>query len=292
MALGKQPLERGERAPRDAASDHTERVVYDLLCSRVEMGCILDAPCGRGGFSRRLLDSGLYRVAALDVARDAAVPEVDFRAGDMNSRLPFPNNCFDGIVSIDGVERLREPCSFVRECNRVLRPGGVLIVTAPNISSLRSRWRWFLTGFHSKWELPLDEQDPLGGNHIRMLSFPELRYMLHTSGFRIERISTNRSKPINWLYGTLLPLQFSFSLLALRHAAKSEEHRQQIVETFRQMMSVPILFGESMIIVATEVMKSATIRQTCKAPLARQPDLGDMLWGEPSCQVRCPAHRR
>jgi len=293
MALGKQRLETPEPVTGECAPLHTHQVVYDLLRSRVKMGCVLDVPCGSGVFSRRLLDSNLYRVAALDLERHPAVPNVDFRAGDMNDRLPFPNNCFDAVVSIEGVEHLQQPFSFVRECNRVLRPGGLLIVTTPNISSLRSRWRWFLTGFHSKCILPLDEQNPLPRHHIRMLSFPELRYMLHTSGFRIERISTNRSKPINWLYGTLLPLQFSFSLLALRHAAKNEEHRQQIVETLRQMMSVPVLFGESMIIVATEVMKSATVRQTCKAPLARQPDLGDVLWGEPSCQIRCPAaHRR
>lgn len=268
-----------------AASLNTHAVVFDLLRERIKAGCVLDIPCGAGAFTQRLLETRLYRVAALDLQRHPALPDIDFRPGDMNDRLPFPNNCFDAVVSIEGVEHIQQPYCFIRECNRVLRPGGLLIVTTPNISSLRSRWRWFLTGFHNP--CPLDEQNPIPGQHVPMLSFPELRYVLHTSGFRIDRVSTNRSKPTSWLYGTLLPLQFSFSLLALRHAAKNEQHRRQIVDTLRQMMSVPILFGESMIVVATEVMKAATAKQTCKAPLALKPDLGEMLWGEPSCQVRC-----
>ena len=292
MELENQPMEAPEPVFAESALLQTHRVVYDLLRGRVKMGCVLDAPCGSGAFTRRLLDSRVYRVAALDRERRPGVPDVDFRAGDMNDRLPFPNDSFDAVVSIDGVEHLQQPCHFIRECNRILRPGGVLIVTAPNISSVRSRWRWFVTGFHDTSGYPPDEQDGASPEQIRMLSFPELRYMLHTSGFQIQRISTNRSSAINWLYGTLVPLQFSFTLLSFWRAAKTEEHRRQIGEILRQMMSVPILFGESMIIVATEVMKAAYIKQTWTAPVARTPDLGEMLWGEPSCRVRCPAHRR
>ena len=290
MELENRPEDPLEPAFAERAVLQTHRVVYDLLRGRVKTGCVLDAPCRTGGFTRLLQDSGAYRVAALDLERRAGVPDVDFRAGDLNDRLPFPNDCFDAVVSIEGVEHLQQPGHFIRECNRVLRPGGVLIVTAPNISSLRSRWRWFVTGFHNKSGYPLDERT-VSAEEMRMLSFPELRYMLHTSGFQIERISTNRSSAIDWLYGTLVPLQFSFSLLSFWRAAKTEEHRRQIVEMLRQMMSAPILFGESMIIVATEVMKAAYLKQSWKAPVAR-PDLGEMLWGEPSCQVRCPAHRR
>jgi SAM-dependent methyltransferase len=290
MELENQRSDLPASAFAEPAVLQTHQVVYDLLRARVKTGTVLDAPCRTGVFTRRLVDSAAYRVAAMDVERRPGVPDVDFRIGSLNDRLPFPNDCFDAVVSIEGVEYLQQPCHFVRECNRVLRPGGVLIVTAPNISSLRSRWRWFVTGFHNKSGYPLDEKEGCG-DQMRMLSFPELRYMLHTSGFQIQRISTNRSSAINWLYGTLVPLQFSFSLLSFWRTAKTEEHRRQVVEILRQMMSVPILFGESMIIVATEVMKAAYIKQAWKAPVAR-PDLGEILWGEPSCQVRCPAQRR
>jgi SAM-dependent methyltransferase len=285
-----QPLEAPEPAFADAAALQTHRVVYGLLRARVKMGCVLDAPCGSGAFARLLLDSGVYRVAALDRERRPGVPDMDFRAGDLNDRLPFPSDSFDAVVSIGGVEHLSQPCHFIHECNRVLRPGGVLIVTAPNISSLRSRWRWFATGFHNKSGYPLEEQAS-SPEPMRLLSFPELRYLLHSSGFQIQRISTNRSRAVDWLYGTLVPLQLSMSLFSFWRAAKTEEQRRQTGEILRQMMSVPILFGENMIVVATETMKAAHIKQTWKKPLAR-PDLGEILWGEPSCRVCCPAPGR
>ncbi len=75
--------------------------------------------------------------------------------------------------------------------------------------------------------------------------------MLHTNGFVIDTVTTNRIKPINWLYLPWAPVQFGVSWLAFRRGAKTETHKQQIAATLRQMMCIPILLGESTILVAT-----------------------------------------
>ncbi|MEA3365643.1 MAG: methyltransferase domain-containing protein, partial [Candidatus Hydrogenedentes bacterium] len=174
-----------------------------------------------------------------------------FRRADMNERLPFEDAAFDAVVSIEGIEHIERPFDFIRECGRVLKPGGYLLLTTPNISALRSRWRWFLTGFHNKCKYPLDEKNPAPRHHINMLSFPELRYMLHTNGFRIERIATNRIKAVSWLYLPLSPLQYFVSRVAFRRGVKNAEHGRITAETVRQMMSKPVLFGEALILVAS-----------------------------------------
>ncbi len=85
-------------------------------------------------------------------------------------------------MCIDGIEHLRRPFDFIAEVRRVLRIGGEVILSTPNISSLRSRLRWLLTGHHHKCPAPLDERNPNPLHHINMISFPELRYLLHSNG--------------------------------------------------------------------------------------------------------------
>lgn len=45
--------------------------------------------------------------------------------------LPFPNGNFDTVVSFQVMEHLKEPGDFLREANRVLKPGGKLLVAVP-----------------------------------------------------------------------------------------------------------------------------------------------------------------
>jgi 2-polyprenyl-3-methyl-5-hydroxy-6-metoxy-1,4-benzoquinol methylase len=47
---------------------------------------------------------------------------------------------FDAVVSIDGIEHIERPFDFIRECRRMIRKDGVLIISTPNLTALRSRW--------------------------------------------------------------------------------------------------------------------------------------------------------
>ncbi|MFO7976800.1 MAG: class I SAM-dependent methyltransferase [Candidatus Hydrogenedentota bacterium] len=240
---------RKGRKVRASASRNTHAVVYDLLRSVLSSGVVLDIPSGTGAFERYLAESPFEAVCA-DIQDLGVIEPEKFRRADMNERLPFDDGVFDAVVSIEGIEHIERPFDFIRECRRVLTSGGYLFLTTPNISALRSRWRWFLTGFHNKCKYPLDEKHPAARHHINMLSFPELRYMLHTNGFRIERIATNRIKAASWLYLPLSPLQYLVSRMVFRRGIKNPEHGRITGETIRQMMSKPVLFGESLILVA------------------------------------------
>ncbi len=213
---------------------------------------MLDIPCGSGAFTKRLQNAD-YTVVAADIASHAAIPPESFRTANMNERFPFEDGEFDAAVSIEGIEHIERPFDFVRECRRVVKTGGVFIITTPNVSSLRSRWRWFLTGFHNKSKYPLDETNPQPRHHISMISYPQMRYMLHTSGFAIESMTTNRIKTANWLYLPWAPIQIAAQALTFPKGIRGPSHGGVMREVRRDMAQTALLFGETMIVVARAV---------------------------------------
>jgi 2-polyprenyl-3-methyl-5-hydroxy-6-metoxy-1,4-benzoquinol methylase len=234
------------------AAKNTHNVVLRELLSRISAGVVLDAPCGEGLLADRMSDAGL-EVIGLDIDAPRTTTKFEFRRADLSAVLPVPDNRVNNVVSVEGIEHLERPFEFVRECRRVISDGGLLIMTTPNISSLRSRWRWFLTGFHNKCKYALDEAHPNPLHHINMLSYHKLRYMLHTNGFRIEKVTTNRIKPINWLYCPVVPLIYAVSRLVVATANEREIDRRLSLEVLRDMMKPALLFGELMIVVARKV---------------------------------------
>ena len=94
---------------------------------------LLDAGCGRYlKFSKELSDI----VQAVGIDLDPVLETNNQGApfgirGDL-SRLPFPSNTFDMVISRSVVEHLEDPRQVFREFGRVLRPGGKAIIVTPN----------------------------------------------------------------------------------------------------------------------------------------------------------------
>jgi 2-polyprenyl-3-methyl-5-hydroxy-6-metoxy-1,4-benzoquinol methylase len=243
------PPAQSASASHGNAARKAHDVVLRELLERMTSGKVIDVPCGSGALALRMGQAGLS-VTGVDIEPPAVNAPYDHREADLDAGLPFPDAEFDAVVSVEGIEHLENPFRFVRECNRVLRDDGLLIMTTPNISSLRSRWRWFLSGFHYKAKYALDETNASPLHHINMLSYHRLRYILHTNGFRIEEVTTNRIKPVSWLYLPFVPLVFAASRLAIARARKNEINRRVSDEVCAAMMRPALLFGELMIFAA------------------------------------------
>jgi SAM-dependent methyltransferase len=105
-------------------------------------GRLLDAGCGEGHFLRRA--SAFYDVAGFDLSLDGVAAArrnsgaTDIVRGSAQA-IPFPDKAFDIVTCFDVIEHMPEPAAFFREATRVLRPGGILLITTPNPDSLGAK---------------------------------------------------------------------------------------------------------------------------------------------------------
>ena len=101
---------------------------------------LLDAGSGTGWFSRRAVALG-FEVVALDLGPQLlrqvrAKCDVRCVAGSI-LELPFETGRFDAVLSSEVIEHTPDPLAAVHEIARVLRPGGLLVLTCPNRA-----WHW------------------------------------------------------------------------------------------------------------------------------------------------------
>jgi len=59
----------------------------------------------------------------------------NIRQGDLNSKIDYPGEHFECVFGLSVLEHLLNPCNFLRESHRCLKPGGTLVVLTPNIST-------------------------------------------------------------------------------------------------------------------------------------------------------------
>jgi len=229
-------------------SKGTVGVILSML-KNLPKGKVLDTPAGAGAISRLLAKKG-HDVVAFEMDEgEFAAKEVTLIMGDMNQPLPFRDDSFDYIVCIDGIEHLENPYFAIREFAEILKSGGELFISTPNISAFRSRARYLLTGFHNKGKIPLQELNPSPLHHINLMTFPEIRYALHRFGLKLNTITMNRAKLAAWPYLLLYPFVAIFTLVAFRHE-KDPIQRQLNKEIFCQMLSWPVVMGETLVLSA------------------------------------------
>ena len=114
-----------EEAVEASLQEHVARYRFAREQAR---GRILDVACGTGYGTAMLGAVGVD--LSLDALRYARRHPARYVAADA-ARLPF-DRIFDSVVSFETLEHVPDPERFVAECARVLKPGGLFIVSTPN----------------------------------------------------------------------------------------------------------------------------------------------------------------
>lgn len=180
--------------PEHAAAPNTHNRVYELVRQHLPEAKgkkVCDLPCGAGAFSARLAQSGA-EVTAVDL--EAVEPFYYDKArrvlADANLKLPFADGEFDAMVSIEGIEHLENPSFFVRECARIVKPGGLVFLSTPNVDSYRSRRSTHIHGFH-KYFRPLSPHHKVAW-HLHPIDMTFMRGALKKAGLEIVEVAVNR----------------------------------------------------------------------------------------------------
>ena len=187
----------------------TERLNRDAILESlagVNGTSLLDCGCGDGQFTVELAatvgSESVYGIewdfGRLGVARSNGVAAV---RADLNASWPFEDASFDVVHSNQVIEHLHSTDTFLRETHRVLKPGGMAVLSTNNMASWHNVASLIMglqpPPMHVSSEViagnPLDplsgtRHPTAGDSHLRLFSFRGLRDLLEYHRFRLKSL--------------------------------------------------------------------------------------------------------
>ncbi len=153
---------------------------------------VLETACGTG-YGTGMLAGRAKSVVGIDYSPLAVehararytADNLEFLVMDCH-RLAFRNARFDVVVSFEVFEHLEGSDAYLRECRRVLRPGGLLLLSTPN----RTTWDVHMRSIGQDYEF-----------HINLVDLEGLRRALKPWFPSVQIYGQRRSG--NWLYSAL-----------------------------------------------------------------------------------------
>jgi 2-polyprenyl-3-methyl-5-hydroxy-6-metoxy-1,4-benzoquinol methylase len=191
-----------------------------------ESNRVLDVGCGNGDLMGRLNALG-WSATGVDpdplAVTEARRRGLDAKVGTVADQN-YADGHFDAVVSSHVIEHMDQPRQFLRECSRILKPGGTLIVVTPNGKSLCRRV------FGRAWS-SLD---------------PPRHLMLHTP--ESLRLATEQANLDVKSCGSTARYARSVAILSLRLQTRGQIRSDESVGWFQQGLAVPVQLLERTLI--------------------------------------------
>lgn len=186
---------------------------YSEAVRNIKTPKVLDVGCGIGTELFMLPKTGKAQYWGIDISHEAIAhakqlakkrgeKNMEFSAHDGNKKLPFANNFFDVVYALELVEHLKDPSVFFEEVRRVLKPGGVCIISTPNESNLMIKVQQLFPKSLMQQIREVREQDftRRGANfhlnskiwdedaHISLKGINDWKKVFTNAGFEIDKI--------------------------------------------------------------------------------------------------------
>lgn len=158
--------------------DHISNSRLKNIEKFVKKGRILDIGCSFGEFLDIARKRG-WEVNGVELSKFACKTSRNkFKLNPFNGTLEqakYPSETFDVITMFEVIEHLPDPLNTLKECNRILKKNGLIIIQTGNVESLSAkiygkRWPYFLLG------------------HLHYFSKKTISKMLEKAGFKIVKI--------------------------------------------------------------------------------------------------------
>ena len=251
---------------RPISHQSTNDKVFALVMPYVRGGArVVDVGAGEGYFSKMVGDRFAAETGRLPNTVLAACdlfPEFfrydGIRCDPINAdgSLPYRDGAFDVACSLEVIEHIKDQFAFTRELYRVVRPGGVAIVSTPNVLNLNSRVRYLHSGFTVLFDpLLISSDDPRHtAGHINPVPYYYLAYQLRRAGFRsvtahYDRFKTS-ARALLAAWGPFIGV--AHGLFRRRLAAKKPDVVVENADMLRELNSIRMLTSRSVIAVATK----------------------------------------
>jgi SAM-dependent methyltransferase len=162
---------------------------FNMKCNRKEV--LLDIGCGRGEYLKEF--DKLNVVAwGIDREHNNNISNILIRNVE-KEKIPFDNCSLDYIFSKSLIEHLYDPYNFMKECYRVLKKGGVLIIMTPD-------WNKQSSVFYD---------DP---THVHPYSKESIRDLLKMHGFKDVKSEIFYHYPASWKFPILKKIRLSLPI--------------------------------------------------------------------------------
>lgn len=130
---------------------------YMQILPHVPLGAyVLDYGCGWGCFSQMLVEHGCT-VDGIDIDSDSIAIAKDIIGESERLRFALQDirdiddGTYDVVVSLQVAEHTHNPGNYVAQCNRVLKTGGYLVISVPNIMNPRVFLSMLSRDHHSRY---------------------------------------------------------------------------------------------------------------------------------------------
>lgn len=210
------------------------RLVADLV-SGVKPSSLLDAACGRGALLRYLktVAPGVTLMGS-DISADSVSYVrsfgIDAAVANAEQEFPFEDERFDCVVFGEVLEHLVDPDKALLNISRVLKKGGSLVLTTPNMASWFNRLLLFAgvqpifteTSLHvnlGRKHPALGQWKPTQG-HLKVFVKDALCEILQANGFSVQRmlgapfVQPSPAAPLDRLLARIPSLASNFVVLA------------------------------------------------------------------------------
>ena len=244
--------------------------VAERFRRHIDKGCVLDVPAGKGENARALVAGG-FEVRAADLFPER-LPGSGFPvdAVDLTQPLPYADERFDGVLFSEGIEHLDAQVAALGEMARVLKPGGVLIVTTPNVLHLEGRLGQLFTAHAYRNRAMVVETaaywsgDPPPGagtastyfGHVFLIDAFQLRFYLTHVGLEVVEVDTTRYSWKSLLLAPFLYPPVWWATRALLARKRSRVPPELQLRLRREILSPAVLFGRKLIMVARKSRKT------------------------------------